>query len=109
MNCGECGRGEGAISPTMKLDICNREAVQSSDGVHVQIPVPREKEFGLRNPRQLQDPKLPSKKGVEDHNLSGHMQYRSWCTFCVMGRGESSPHFKQSRKDGLPELQIDYC
>ena len=76
MNCGECGRGEGAISPTMKLDICNGEAVQS-DGVHVQIPVPMEKEFVLRNPRKLQDPKLPLKKEVEDHNHSGHMPYRS--------------------------------
>ena len=33
----------------------------------VQIPVPKEREFGLRNPRKLQDPKLPSKKEAEDH------------------------------------------
>ena len=80
-----------------------------SDGVAVQIPVPREREFGLRNPRKLQDPKLPSKKEVEDHNFAGHMPYRNWCTFCVMGRGKATPHRKQSREDGLPELHLDYC
>ena len=80
-----------------------------SDGVAVQIPAPREREFGLRNPRKLQGPKLPSKKEVEDHNLSGHMPYRNWCTFCVMGRGIATPHRKQLLEDGLPELHIDYC
>ena len=99
MNCGDCGRSEGAISPPKELDFCNGEAVQSSDGMQVQIPVPRENKFGLRNPRKLQDPKLPSKKEVEGPNLSGHMPYRSWCTFCVMGRGKASPHQKQLRED----------
>ena len=80
-----------------------------SDGVAVQIPVPREWEFGLRNPRTLQDTKLPSKNDVEDHNLAEHMPYRNWCTFCVMGRGKATPHKKQSREDGLPELHLDYC
>ena len=109
MNCGVCGYSDGTIRPRESLEICNGEAVQTSDGVHVRIPVPREREFGFRNPRKLQDPKLPSKKEVEDHNLSGHMPYRSWCTFCVMGRGKAAPHCKQTRGDGLPELHIDYC
>ena len=91
------------------MDIGNEEEVRTSDGVDVKIPVPREMEFGLRNPRKLQDPKLPSKKEVEDHNLAGHMPYRSWCTFCVMGKGKAAPHYKQDRDDGLPELHIDYC
>ena len=109
MSCEPCGPNE-AIRPERKdLDICNGEAVEASDGVDVRIPVPREKEFGLRNPRKLQDPRLPSKKEVEEHNLSGHMPYRSWCTFCVMGRGKAAPHCKQTRGDGLPELHVDYC
>ena len=67
------------------------------------------REFGLRNPRKLQGPRLPSKKDGEDHNRSGHMPYRSGCTFCVMGRGKASPHQKQLREDGLPELHSDCC
>ena len=107
MSCGLSGSNNEAIRPKVK-DICSGEAMQS-DGVAVQIPVPREREFGLRNPRSPQDPKLPSKKEVEDHNLAGHMPYRNWCTFCVMGRGKTPPHRKQSREDGLPELHLDYC
>ena len=106
MNCGLCGSGvSSAIRPTER-DICSGEVLQS-DGVAVQIPVPREREFDLRNPRKLQGPKLPSKKEVEDHDLAGHMPYRNWCTFCVMGRGKATPHRKQSREDGLPELHLD--
>ena len=80
-----------------------------SDGVDVPIPVPRESEFGSRNPRKLQDPRLPSKKEVNDHSLAAHIPYRSWCTFCVMGKGKAAPHRKQGREDGLPELHVDYC
>ena len=109
MSCGLCGPGEAIRPERRDLDICNREVVGTSDGVNVRIPAPRGREFGLRNPRKLQGPKLPSKKEVEDHNLSGHMPYRSWCTLCVMGRGKAAPNSKQSRVDGLPELHIDYC
>ena len=109
MSCEQCGPKE-AIRPERKdLDVCNWEAVETSDGVDVRIPVPREKEFGLRNPRKLQDPKLPSKEDVHDHFLAAHMPYRSWCTFCVMGKGKSAPHQQQLRDDGLPELHLDYC
>ena len=109
MSCGLCGPGKVTIRPEEDLDICNGEVVETSDGVDVRIPVPREREFGLRNPPKLQDPKLPSKKEVEGHILSGHMPYRSWCTFCVMGRGKAAPHHKQTREVGLPELHVDYC
>ena len=88
MSCGACGSGDKAISPKLQLDICSGEAMQS-DGVAVRIPAPRERQLGLRNPRKLQDPKLPSEKEVEDHNLSVHMPCRSWCTFCLMGRGNA--------------------
>ena len=36
-------------------------------------------------------PKEPSKREREEHNIS-HMPYRSWCSFCVRGRGISSHH-----------------
>ena len=27
----------------------------------------------------------------------------------MSGKGKVAPHFKQVRKDGLPELHLDYC
>ena len=50
MSCGLCGPGTVTIRPEESLDTCNEEAVETSDGVDVRIPVPREREFGLRNP-----------------------------------------------------------
>ena len=62
--------------------------------------VPREQEFGIRNPRKLADPKLPTKKDVDEHELS-HLPYRSWCRYCVEGKGKVAPHLKQPpREDG---------
>ena len=100
-----------AISPVIiTTNAGGGEEMLISDGVDVPIPVPREREFGSRNPRKLQDPRLPSRKEMDDHSLAAHMPYRSWCTFCVMGKGKTAPHLKQQqREDGLPELHVDYC
>ena len=72
------------------------------------VKVPREQEYGVRNPRKLQDPRLPSRRDVEEYNLT-HLPYRSWCPFCVAGEGKMAPRFKQLRVGGLPEIHLDYC
>ena len=65
------------------------------------VEVPREQEYGVRNPRKLLDPKLPTKKDVDEHNLT-HLPYRNWCQYCVEGKGKMAPRFKQpARTDGL--------
>ena len=70
---------------------------------------PREQEDGVRNPRKLPGPKMPSKKDIGDHDLS-HLLYRSWCQYCVEGEGEMALRFKQQlREDGLPEVDLVYC
>ena len=73
-----------------------------------EIKVPSEREFGVRGPGTFLDPRLPSQKEVDEHNLS-HLPYRNWCPCCVAGKGKVAPHFKQSRTDGLPEFHCDYC
>ena len=74
-----------------------------------ELDAPTEQEYGMRNPRKLLDPKLPSRQEVEEHCLT-HLPYRNWCTFCVQGKGKASPHFKNpSRSDGLSEVHMDYC
>ena len=54
------------------------------------------------------EPKLPSRKEVDEHNLT-HMAYRNWCPYCVAGKGKHASHFKQDREGGLPEIHVDYC
>ena len=74
-----------------------------------EVRVPREQEYGVRNPRKLPDPKMPTKSEVEEHYPT-HLPYRSWCQYCVQGKGKTAPHFQQKkREDGLPEVHFDYC
>ena len=37
------------------------------------------------------------------------MPYRSWCEYCVRGRGKESPHLSRCEEadDGIPVVQMD--
>ncbi len=54
-------------------------------------------------------PVLPSAAEVEEHRTSGHVQYRSWCRECAMGRGLGE---QRGRHDGrphsIPVIGVDY-
>ena len=47
---------------------------------------------------------------MENHYLTGHAKYRSWCSHCVAGRSDNPPH---RRQDGdapaIPEVHLDYA
>ena len=70
-----------------------------------------DEEFGKRVTRKLHDPKLPNEQEVKEHNLSGHMPFRSWCPHCVRGRGKEMEHKRKDEEDetGIPEYHMDYC
>ena len=55
-------------------------------------PGRKEKEEG-RKLRSIGDPRLPSPREVEEHNLT-HLPYRNWCPQCVRGRGQDLDHRK---------------
>ena len=75
----------------------------------VELEPPEEEQFGVRNPRKMLDPKLPSQREIDEHCLA-HLPYRNWCPHCVAGKGKAAPHFKRkSREDSLPEIHFDYC
>ena len=104
MKCVPCNGGmsfETALSP---MEVSGE--VLPSQGEKVKVP--REQEYGVRNPRKLMDPRLPTQQEVDEHNLT-HLPYRSWCPYCVGGKGKMAAHFKQIRADGLPEIHLDYC
>jgi hypothetical protein len=102
MRCSPCVSSfDKALSPLKNL-----EADPTEDEM---VEVPRELEYGVRNPRKLLGPKLPTKKDVDEHNLT-HLPYRNWCQYCVEGKGKMAPRFKQpARTDGLTEIHVDYC
>ena len=53
-------------------------------------------------------PQLPSPAEQEDHRLN-HALYRSWCKFCVMGRGLGERRGRHTgRCHTIPRVGIDY-
>ena len=44
----------------------------------VELEPPEEEQFGVRNPRKMLDPKLPSQREINEHCLT-HLRYRNWC------------------------------
>ena len=66
-------------------------------------------ESGVRAPKRVLDPRVPTQAEVDEHNMT-HLPYRSWCTHCVRGRGEAHPHRNSGDEErDVPELHMDYC
>ena len=64
----------------------------------------------LIQPKCFPEPKAPSQKEIDEHNLT-HANYRSWCPHCVAGRRNNSPHksMESSEPRNLPCLHVDDC
>ena len=56
----------------------------------------------------MQDPKLPSKEEVEEHNVT-HLPYMSWYRHCVRGRGKELPHRKTMEDPVMHEFHFDWA
>ena len=58
----------------------------------------------------VQTPAKVSKDERERHELT-HTPFRSWCKFCVMGRGRNQDHKKVKRDESetiVPRVSLDY-
>ena len=64
---------------------------------------------GVGRMRDVGDPRLPSRKEVEEHYLT-HVPYRNWCPHCVRGRGKDLDHRKAVEGNRrMREFSFDYC
>ena len=43
--------------------------------------------------KSVADPRLPTEKEIEKHNLT-HLPYRNWCSACVAAKGKDLDHRK---------------
>ncbi len=57
--------------------------------------------------RRLGDPVLPSAQEASSHNCT-HLPYRSWCKWCVQGRGVGTQHYGRNGKSTIPRVGLDY-
>ena len=65
--------------------------------------------LGPGNIRKLIDPRLPSQREVDEHNLT-HLPYRSWCPICIQAKGKEMDHRRDDGKDRrFPEYSWDFC
>ena len=70
----------------------------------------------VREPRRRNSPSHPTSREIEDHVLTGHANFRSWCAACVQGRGRAERHQgegpgRKEFEDGskVPVVSWDYC
>ena len=57
--------------------------------------------------RYLPSEPTPSAKEVEEHRCS-HIPFRSWCKWCMMGRGLGIQHRGSSSSSFIPIVGLDY-
>ena len=60
--------------------------------------------------RVVKDPGVPTKAEYDEHMCRGHLPFRAWCPFCVMGKAPEDPHWKKKVKVAgeKPTLSMDY-
>ena len=62
-------------------------------------------------PKAVRSPLEPTNAEVDEHELLGHVQFRSWCRHCVAARGVGQQHRSQAEEPegALPTVSSDYC
>ena len=67
-------------------------------------------EDDFRSVRRMVDPRLPSVKDVEDHELQGHLLCRNWCSVCVRAKRKDLDHRSDPLKErSVPEHSFDFA
>ena len=92
------------------------DRAEAEEGHLENAETPREKEFDDSEeavvPRQLRRPNQPTQKQIDEHRCASHIPYRSWCKWCVGGRGLHDPHKTGVEEDKLdksiPCISMDY-
>ena len=65
---------------------------------------------GSAQVRNIRDPGQSTESEQQEH-MTTHRPHRSWCKFCVMGRGVNSPHRRSDAQDdleGVRRVSMDY-
>ena len=100
-----CGPEE-LLAPAEAADVDENEWIEVQNDESLECQPCGEAE--IEPLRVAPSPKLPSPADVEEHRLT-HNPYRSWCKFCVMGRGlgEKRGHHT-GRVHQIPRVGVDY-
>ena len=87
------------------------DGVTQVEGLSRQAAEDEEEEVEVRGrvPRCVQAPLRVSQRERDEHELT-HTPYRSWCQYCVRGRGRNAAHRKMVEQDAaaVPRVSMDY-
>ena len=65
----------------------------------------------VEKPIQIRAPEDPTPAEIEEHEATGHVQYRNWCRHCIAGRAVGQPHRtrseEQKAKSLVPTVAMD--
>ena len=65
-----------------------------------------------RAPKRLRSPKSPTQEEIDEHEVTDHTTYRTWCGHCVRARGLRERHVKVSEDEkaqrAFPMISLDY-
>ena len=75
-----------------------------AEGEHIEVE--EEESERIHPARYLPDPGRPSTQEMESHRCD-HWPFRSWCEFCVKGRGIGLQH-QRNEGSSIARVGIDY-
>ena len=101
---------EGEMKDSLEVDEIDDEVVvQAMESDKEEEKADDDKEVESLTPRYMRDPGQPTQAEIDEHDIL-HLQYRSWCRWCVMGKGQSDHHTsspKETEEITVPTISID--
>ena len=88
VGCADDGDGFDIVRP--KGSVSEGEEKDDTEEKRKSCDDERAGEYGMRETKNIKDPKKPSVEESEEHSKT-HLPYRGWCRHCVRWRGRALP------------------
>ena len=100
--------------PGVAPEVAPNVSARGADDVDMGDEVAQRGGDEVLEPRRRNSPSDPTSREIEDHVLTGHASFRSWCAACVQGRGRAERDQGEGRKEledvsNFPVVSWDCC
>ena len=80
---------------------------RGAEGSQEEIAIDEETSDEVELHRMAPDPGQPTARQVADHRLT-HTPFRTWCQWCIMGRGRGPHHSRRLGESAVAIVGLDY-
>lgn len=107
---GDDDSGDVAVGEQADFDGREHGHDEQHDGAPANDPAEEVYDPDARPARVAADPGQPTRDEWNAHMITHH-PYRSWCPWCVMGRGRNDAHrsHNSSADNAVPVISFDFC